>query len=152
MGIAQVVKAVIFIYQATQQNAALQEPVAAAVGSLRCQANELLQVVGVFKLDGHKQLGQRRPNHHGLSISSEPLVYSGVSKSVLIGGAERRLQHAFVRKLELTQITRSTPAGLDDESETILLFTNALSWKSSRDSKEPTHRTLALGECANAVT
>jgi hypothetical protein len=36
----------------TQQNAALVEEAAAAAASLQDQAGELLQVVGVFKLDG----------------------------------------------------------------------------------------------------
>jgi methyl-accepting chemotaxis protein len=39
--------------QATQQNAALVEEMAAAASSLRTQAQELVQTVAVFRLDGH---------------------------------------------------------------------------------------------------
>jgi methyl-accepting chemotaxis protein len=49
-GVAQVGEAVAQMDQATQQNAALVEEMAAAASSLKSQANELVQVVGVFKL------------------------------------------------------------------------------------------------------
>ena len=49
-GVAQVGNAVSQMDQATQQNAALVEEMAAAAGSLRAQAQELVQVVAVFKL------------------------------------------------------------------------------------------------------
>ncbi len=49
-GVAQVGNAVTQMDQATQQNAALVEEMAAAAGSLRTQAQELVQVVSVFKL------------------------------------------------------------------------------------------------------
>jgi methyl-accepting chemotaxis protein len=49
-GVAQVDEAITSMDQATQQNAALVEEMAAAASSLRSQADELVQVVGVFKL------------------------------------------------------------------------------------------------------
>ncbi len=49
-GVAQVGEAVTQIDQATQQNAALVEEMAAAASSLKNQANELVQAVSVFKL------------------------------------------------------------------------------------------------------
>jgi methyl-accepting chemotaxis protein len=49
-GVAQVGEAVSSMDQATQQNAALVEEMAAAASSLKSQANDLVQVVGVFKL------------------------------------------------------------------------------------------------------
>jgi methyl-accepting chemotaxis protein len=49
-GVAQVGEAVTQMDQATQQNAALVEEMAAAAGSLRNQAQELVQAVAVFKL------------------------------------------------------------------------------------------------------
>jgi len=52
LGVAQVGEAVTQMDQATQQNAALVEEMAAAAGSLRTQSNDLVQVVAVFKLDG----------------------------------------------------------------------------------------------------
>jgi methyl-accepting chemotaxis protein len=49
-GVAQVGEAVTLMDQATQQNAALVEEMAAAAGSLNAQANDLVQAVAVFKL------------------------------------------------------------------------------------------------------
>ncbi len=49
-GVAQVGEAVTHMDQSTQQNAALVEEMAAAASSLKTQAQELVQVVGVFKL------------------------------------------------------------------------------------------------------
>ena len=49
-GVAQVGESVSLMDQATQQNAALVEEMAAAAGSLNSQASELVQAVAVFKL------------------------------------------------------------------------------------------------------
>ncbi|RYF07571.1 MAG: HAMP domain-containing protein [Comamonadaceae bacterium] len=49
-GVAQVGEAVTSMDQATQQNAALVEEMAAAASSLRTQSHELVQVVAVFQL------------------------------------------------------------------------------------------------------
>jgi hypothetical protein len=49
-GVAQVGEAVTQMDQATQQNAALVEEMAAAASSLRGQAQDLVQAVSVFKL------------------------------------------------------------------------------------------------------
>jgi methyl-accepting chemotaxis protein len=49
-GVAQVGEAVTQMDQATQQNAALVEEMAAAASSLKSQAQDLVQVVAVFKL------------------------------------------------------------------------------------------------------
>jgi uncharacterized phage infection (PIP) family protein YhgE len=51
-GVAQVGEAVTQMDQATQQNAALVEEMAAAASSLRGQAQDLVQTVAVFKLRG----------------------------------------------------------------------------------------------------
>jgi len=59
-GVAQVGEAVTQMDQATQQNAALVEQMAAAASSLKTQAQELVQVVAVFKLGA----GQ---DHHPVS-------------------------------------------------------------------------------------
>ena len=54
-GVAQVSEAVSSMDQTTQQNAALVEQMAAAASSLKSQAQELVQVVAVFKLPGGHQ-------------------------------------------------------------------------------------------------
>jgi methyl-accepting chemotaxis protein len=50
LGVSQVGEAVTLMDQATQQNAALVEEMAAAASSLRGQADELVHTVAVFKL------------------------------------------------------------------------------------------------------
>ena len=50
-GFAQVGEAMAQMDQATQKNAALVEEMAAAASSLKSQANELVQIVAIFKLD-----------------------------------------------------------------------------------------------------
>jgi hypothetical protein len=54
--------------QATQQNAALVEEMAAAAGSLSSQAQELVQAVAVFRLDtDHQQM--TAPRHQRPELS-----------------------------------------------------------------------------------
>ncbi len=60
-GVAQVGEAVVQMDQATQQNAALVEEMAAAAGSLKTQAEELVQTVAVFNL-GSRVTGMRGSN------------------------------------------------------------------------------------------
>ncbi len=52
LGVAQVGEAVSQMDQTTQQNAALVEEMAAAASSLKGQAQDLVQVVAAFKLEG----------------------------------------------------------------------------------------------------
>ena len=52
LGVAQVGEAVTQMDQVTQQNAALVEEMAAAASSLQNQAQDLVQVVSVFRLGG----------------------------------------------------------------------------------------------------
>ena len=51
LGVAQVGEAVTQMDQTTQQNAALVEEMAAAASSLKSQAQDLVGVVAVFKLE-----------------------------------------------------------------------------------------------------
>ncbi|WP_369643749.1 methyl-accepting chemotaxis protein [Acidovorax sp. A79] len=59
LGVAQVGEAVTQMDQVTQQNAALVEEMAAAAGSLKVQAEDLVHVVSVFRL-GDEGQGQHR--------------------------------------------------------------------------------------------
>jgi methyl-accepting chemotaxis protein len=54
-GVSQVGEAVTQMDQVTQQNAALVEEMAAAASSLKSQAQDLVQTVALFKLEGHEQ-------------------------------------------------------------------------------------------------
>ena len=51
-GVTQVSEAVTLMDQATQQNAALVEEMAAAASSLRGQADDLVSAVAVFRIHG----------------------------------------------------------------------------------------------------
>ncbi len=64
LGVTQVGEAVRQMDQATQQNAALVEEMAAAASGLKAQAQDLVQTVAVFKLGGddhHQPAAPRRP-------------------------------------------------------------------------------------------
>ena len=60
-GVAQIGEAVQSMDQVTQQNAALVEQMAAAAGSLKSQALDLVQVVATFKLNAGDQSGRINP-------------------------------------------------------------------------------------------
>jgi len=69
LGVAQVGEAVTQMDQATQQNAALVEEMAAAASSLKGQAQDLVQVVGGVQADawpgsGHVAQQPRCAAHH----------------------------------------------------------------------------------------
>jgi methyl-accepting chemotaxis protein len=70
LGVAQVGEAVAQMDQVTQQNAALVEEMAAAAGSLQHQAEDLVQVVSVFRLDGEVPVhtGPRVLGAHSLQL------------------------------------------------------------------------------------
>jgi methyl-accepting chemotaxis protein len=74
-GVAQVGDAVSQMDQATQQNAALVEQMAAAATSLNSQANDLVQVVGVFAIDGSADRLANTGRH--LSKPQHPRALSG---------------------------------------------------------------------------
>lgn len=60
LDVAQIGKAVSYMDEVTQQNSALVEQMAAAASTLRDQADELVNVVDIFKLDAPGQLRQIR--------------------------------------------------------------------------------------------
>ena len=71
-GIDQINQAIAQMDEVTQQNAALVEEAAAAAESLEDQAAHLLQVVGMFKLEGVHATAFRAP----LAESGQPLLLS----------------------------------------------------------------------------
>jgi methyl-accepting chemotaxis protein len=80
-GVAQIGEAVTSMDQVTQQNAALVEQMAAAASSLKSQANDLVQVVAVFKL-GHEQHAPQKS------------LPSNLSRPVQLGGAAHQRPRA----------------------------------------------------------
>jgi hypothetical protein len=81
-GVSQVGDAVTQMDQATQQNAALVEEMAAAASSLKSQAQELVQTVAVFKLG----VGDAT---HSVTMSTAA-VRAHSSKAAPFKGKERR--------------------------------------------------------------
>ncbi len=80
-GVAQVGEAVTQMDQATQQNAALVEQMAAAAGSLKSQAQELVQVVAVFKLGANDtQRGSVLPSAAVRSHAPGALPFKGTER------------------------------------------------------------------------
>ncbi len=72
-GVTQIGEAVQQMDQATQQNAALVEEMAAAAGSLKSQAQDLVQTVAVFKLAGGTGIhATLRPGTPGLRATAKP--------------------------------------------------------------------------------
>ena len=79
LGVSQVGEAVKQMDQVTQQNAALVEEMAAAAGSLRSQAQELVRAVEVFKLRDGLQANMTRASVRSATPPLKPFA-----------GAERR--------------------------------------------------------------
>jgi methyl-accepting chemotaxis protein len=128
-GVSQVGEAVSQMDQTTQQNAALVEEMAAAASSLKSQAQDLVQVVAVFKL------GNEAPGH-GAGVHLPPAkVRSSAPKGPAFKGPERRgdakptapatkpkVQPAAAAHPPTTVVpktsTKATPVGGDDDWET----------------------------------
>ena len=122
-GVAQVGDAVRQMDQATQQNAALVEQMAAAAGSLKSQATELVETVAVFKLDAHSSV-------------VKTTVRSAPAQNVVFKGSERRMvaapppksksmaakppvaKPAQIAKAKPMVTAKATPAGGDEDWET----------------------------------
>ena len=91
MGVAQVGEAVTQMDQATQQNAALVEEMAAAASSLKGQAQELVQAVAFFKVGGAAQHASLPRTAVRSSIpSAKP--FKGDERRVLTSSASARKQ------------------------------------------------------------
>ncbi len=95
LGVSHVGEAVTQMDQVTQQNAALVEEMAAAATSLKSQAQELVQVVAVFRLDGQND----RP-----SLKRGPVA--GVTSAPVAPQLHRRPSVPAVRKSVLAPVPR----------------------------------------------
>ena len=73
-GVGQISQAITQMDQATQQNAALVEESAAAAESLRDQAQQLVQVVAVFKLDGATSAANASAARPVAGVAARPVV------------------------------------------------------------------------------
>jgi methyl-accepting chemotaxis protein len=72
LGVAQVGEAISHMDQATQQNAALVEEMAAAASSLKSQAQDLVQTVAVFKLSNQQAAAQPNTAARRVNFSTPP--------------------------------------------------------------------------------
>ena len=89
-GVNQVGEAVTQMDQATQQNAALVEQMAAAASSLKSQANDLVQVVAVFKLGNEGHTGGYSGASHVAAPAKPAAVRSNPPQQSNFAGPERR--------------------------------------------------------------
>jgi methyl-accepting chemotaxis protein len=85
LGVSQVGQAVTQMDQVTQQNAALVEEMAAAAGSLKSQAQELVHTVAVFKLGANDSYRSAAPQ-------AAPKVRAHLPKPSTFKGADRRAE------------------------------------------------------------
>ncbi|MDY7538814.1 methyl-accepting chemotaxis protein [Undibacterium sp. RTI2.1] len=77
-GIDQINIAITEIDETTQQNAALVEQAAAAAASMQDQAQNLLQVVSVFKIN---TIGGQNTGSYGKSVASKPVVSAAAAQT-----------------------------------------------------------------------
>lgn len=121
-GVAQVGEAVTQMDQTTQQNAALVEEMAAAATGLKSQAQDLVQVVAVFKL-GAAEHSSFQPK----ARSAPPPIKAPAARAVAKPAAVRSAPRPATSKIALAKpamsatpktSTKQTPAGGDDDWET----------------------------------
>ena len=122
-GVAQIGEAISQMDQVTQQNAALVEEMAAAASSLKSQAQDLVQTVAIFKLDGNQytpQVAQRThlPQSKPMAGAMRQLPQAG--KPVAKAPAAKFLGGKPTPKAlaNPAAAAKSTPASADDDWET----------------------------------
>ena len=130
-GVAQVGEAVTHMDQATQQNAALVQQMAAAAGSLKSQAEDLVRVVSVFKLPaGESQFAAPKAPARPRPAKAMPSPAlgnrtGGASRApaIKLAPAASRASPRVAPPVSLPMAppktsTKVTPAGGDDDWET----------------------------------
>jgi methyl-accepting chemotaxis protein len=118
-GITEVVDAVSQMDQATQQNAALVEQMAAAATGLSGQAHDLVQVVAAFKLNAGEQnpvpRTPARTRSPGPIQAPRPALRVAMSAPVK---ATRPAPHTATPKAPVLAKPKAAPAASDDDWET----------------------------------
>jgi len=113
VGVAQVGDAVSQMDQATQQNAALVEEMAAAASSLKSQAGELVDAVAAFKLDGSHQM-TRAPMRAAVPKSAP---FAGGERRSIEAGRPAPAKSAAAKPMPLPK-PKAAPTPSNDEWET----------------------------------
>ena len=128
-GVSQVGEAVTQMDQATQQNAALVEEMAAAASSLKSQAQDLVQVVAVFKLSGgHSPNGSSHTVSHQPRPAPKQVAHRSPAPALALKASKPAAAKAPVSLPKAAPVrlaaaapktsTKVTPAGGDDDWET----------------------------------
>jgi len=122
-GVAQVGEAVASMDQTTQQNAALVEEMAAAASSLKSQAQDLVQVVSVFKLTAGQEPSKAAAPVLTASVPkaiSKPAAAPAAKPAASLPPASKAPAPSPASKVASLPkpAPRVTPAGGDDDWET----------------------------------
>ncbi len=118
-GVSQVGEAVTQMDQTTQQNAALVEEMAAAATGLKGQAQDLVQVVAVFKL-GDSEHSVVQPRARAAMPAKAAPAQPSAAKSAPVRAVARpaAAKIALSSPTPAKTSTKVTPAGGDDDWET----------------------------------
>jgi methyl-accepting chemotaxis protein len=118
-GVAQVGEAVTHMDQATQQNAALVEQMAAAASSLKSQAQELVHLVDEFRVNDADAF-ERQPASAPTAAFPAPARQATLAKSGTRSTAFKALAPAgrAAPAAQPVALAAATPAGGDDNWET----------------------------------
>ena len=118
-GVAEIGVAVTQMDQATQQNAALVEEMAAAAGSLKSQAQELVQTVAVFKADdnGFRPQAPRRMPSSPVSHRPAPLPRPAPASKPLPANRPAAPRQLVSQPLAAPPPKRAPAASGDDDWE-----------------------------------
>jgi methyl-accepting chemotaxis protein len=119
-GVSQVGEAVTQMDQATQQNAALVEQMAAAASSLKSQANDLVQVVAVFKLGNAPQPAAQTSSFSAPKVAAYKPAQLAVRKPAALPKASSAPAKPAAPKAPATKLppAASPKSGADDEWDT----------------------------------
>ena len=120
LGVSQVGEAVTQMDQVTQQNAALVEEMAAAASSLKSQAQELVQVVALFKLKGSDHQHSAAPRSTAVRApASTANAYKSPERRVLATPARPPARPAPAKAISHAPAKSPAPAkGGDEDWET----------------------------------
>lgn len=117
-GVLQVGTAVSHMDQATQQNAALVEEMAAAASSLRSQAGELVQTVATFKLLESDAVAVKAAAAGAGASLSPAAGYGSLATKAVAASPIRRSAARTVSAISTTKVGRSAPASQAIASKT----------------------------------
>ena len=117
-GVSQVGEAVTQMDQVTQQNAALVEEMAAAASSLKSQAQELVQVVAVFKLGGNDHHQSMAPRPAAVRATTPAAKAYKAPERRALAAPSKPVARPAPPKASKTTVAAAPAKGGDDDWET----------------------------------